>query len=252
MALALIMTQNMARATSPALPAAAASITRVMGFPKVSVSSHQGAPRQVEAPADLFVSDRITVSVDQSVQIRLAEDSELVLGPGSAITIEELSMTEPHQTKLEFLYGTLRTWVKRAYKTGEQFVIQTPSAVMGVRGTIFITEVNRKTGETTLHTLEGVVGFGTPDTAPPTWITIETNETSSVSKGMAKPTAPSKFDPREFQSSLQRRQPLFGKLSGSPQAAKPKNESAKPQTPQPDTNAEKLEWPHGLKQPKKR
>ena len=94
--------------------------------------------RMLRVGSDIFIGDRVQTGVQGQVQILFADRTELVLGPGSALTIEDyLIRNDGSAGKLavDILAGSFR------FATGDsaknRYTIDTPTGTIGVRGTEF-------------------------------------------------------------------------------------------------------------------
>lgn len=79
--------------------------------------------------------------------------AELVYGDGTRMRIKPLTMVELQPTALKVFKG--QTWFKFV-KRGSEFVIETPSLVAGIRGTMFDVAVSSR-GKSVLSVVEGAV-----------------------------------------------------------------------------------------------
>lgn len=79
--------------------------------------------------------------------------AELVYGDGTRMRIKPLTMVELQPTALKVFKG--QTWFKFV-KRGSEFLIETPSLVAGIRGTVFDVAVNSR-GKSVLSVVEGAV-----------------------------------------------------------------------------------------------
>ena len=139
----------LAAALAVAFPVVAADV----GLIKVSNGSVQiqrGAAR-LPAPvgAGVQASDVIVTGADGSVGITFTDNSLVSVGPGSVFALDKYSFdTTTHQGEFE---GNLRQGRlaaisgKMVKQSPESMKIRTPSAIMGVRGTEFVVQVDEKT-----------------------------------------------------------------------------------------------------------
>lgn len=87
---------------------------------------------------DLFIGDRIVTGDVGEVQIEFSEGTRLVVGPKSAMVLEDYLIRNddtPGKFAINALSGTFRFVTGNAPK--DRYVITTPTATMGVRGTAF-------------------------------------------------------------------------------------------------------------------
>jgi hypothetical protein len=94
--------------------------------------------RQVVVGLDVFIGDRIVTDGSGEVQILFADNTRLVVGPRSALLIDDYLLREDGSAGkmvLDVLGGTFRFITGGAAK--DKYVINTPSGTIGVRGTAF-------------------------------------------------------------------------------------------------------------------
>jgi hypothetical protein len=129
----------------------AASVAKVAGT--VSSANQPVAPGQSLSQGSL-----IETGPDGSVAIDLADGSRIVLHKSSSLRLSEMQRIDgvpnAHDIQLQLPDGHLDTLVKPHRDVG-RFEIVTPTAVSGVRGTVFRTAASD--GTVTTETLEGVV-----------------------------------------------------------------------------------------------
>ena len=121
--------------TAAALSAPAGSAVGV--DPAAEINS-TGALRTLVVGEDVFLGDLIRTSTGGSAQILFADGTKLVVGPGSALTIEDyLLRADGSAGKMVIgaLAGTFRFATGSAAK--DRYSIKTPSGTIGIRGTEF-------------------------------------------------------------------------------------------------------------------
>lgn len=120
--------------------------------------------RTLVVGSDIFIGDLVKTGPRGQVQILFADNTELVVGPSSALTIEDyLIRNDGSAGKLavDMLSGAFR------FATGDsaknRYVISTPTGTIGVRGTEFDVKVARPNepnpGATWILLNEGAVEF---------------------------------------------------------------------------------------------
>jgi hypothetical protein len=135
-----------AAALSVAFPALAADV----GLVKVSKGSVQiernGAKVAAPVGAGVQASDVITTGADGAAGITFTDNSLVSVGPNSVFAIDKYSFdSTTHVGEFE---GNLRKGRlaaisgKMVKQTPESMKIRTPSAIMGVRGTEFVVQVD--------------------------------------------------------------------------------------------------------------
>jgi hypothetical protein len=124
--------------------------------------------RTLVVGSDIFIGDLVKTGPKGQVQILFADNTELVVGPSSALTIEDyLIRNDGSAGKLavDMLSGAFR------FATGDsaknRYVIGTPTGTIGVRGTEFDVHVARPNepnpGATWIMLYGGAVQFCTFD-----------------------------------------------------------------------------------------
>ena len=138
----------LAAALSAAFPALAIDV----GLIKVSKGSVQIQRGSAKAPATVGAgvqaSDVIVTGADGSAGITFTDNSLVSVGPNSVFAIDKYSFdTTTHQGEFEgnLKQGRLAAISGKMVKQSpESMKIRTPSAIMGVRGTEFLVQVDDK------------------------------------------------------------------------------------------------------------
>jgi len=105
---------------------------------------------------DVFIGDRVVTDARGLVQIRFSDRTELVVGPGSALVIEDYLLREDGsggKFAINALAGTFRFVTGGAPK--DRYAIRTPTGTVGVRGTAF--DLNVKPDHSSLLLYHGAV-----------------------------------------------------------------------------------------------
>jgi len=120
------------------------------------VVERQGTPSALPLKTNDFVYwQDVVKTLDQGrVRIQLLDNSLLNIGVRSAMRIVQHD-PQSQQTQIELSFGQLRGEVRKLSKAGASFEIQTPTAVIGVVGTVLEVEATPTT--THVHVLEGRV-----------------------------------------------------------------------------------------------
>ena len=121
--------------TAAALSAPAGSAVGV--DPAAEINS-TGALRTLVVGEDVFLGDLIRTSTGGSAQILFEDGTKLVVGPGSALTIEDYLLRadgSAGKMAINALAGTFRFATGNAAK--DRYSIKTPSGTIGIRGTEF-------------------------------------------------------------------------------------------------------------------
>lgn len=118
-------------------PVQAASGT-ALGVAPAAAAETQTETRTLTVGADVFIGDRIVTGPKGQVQILFSDRTELVVGPNSALLLEDYLLRDDQSVgkfAINALSGTFRFSTGRAPKN--LYEIRTPTGTIGVRGTEF-------------------------------------------------------------------------------------------------------------------
>lgn len=147
---------------SPALAASPDATGAALGVDPAARAEAGKAVRELTVGADIFIGDKVVTDAAGLVQIRFSDRTELVVGPNSALTIEDyLLRNDGSAGKLavDALAGTFRFITGGASK--DRYLITTPTGTIAVRGTAFDFTVTP--GRTTVLLYHGAVTLCGPD-----------------------------------------------------------------------------------------
>ncbi|MEP7068465.1 MAG: FecR family protein [Usitatibacter sp.] len=138
----------LAAAMAAAFPVAAADVGLIK-VSKGSVQIQRGAGKMpATVGAGVQASDVIITGADGSAGITFTDNSLVSVGPGTVFAIDKYSFdTTTHQGEFEgnLKQGRLAAISGKMVKQSpESMKIRTPSAIMGVRGTEFLVQVDEK------------------------------------------------------------------------------------------------------------
>ncbi|MFC5470024.1 FecR domain-containing protein [Cohnella suwonensis] len=95
--------------------------------------------------------DVLLVGTDGSAVLQFAngtsEDDQMVVAPNTTLTFSKLSDSNGTTTKVSMLKGSVWSSVKSIKNKEDEFTLETPTAIMGVRGTNLFIGVNPLTGD---------------------------------------------------------------------------------------------------------
>ena len=114
--------------------------------------------KPVEAGASAGTASEIVTGADGQVTLRLADGSEIRLQPGTSAKFTEVkrnAATGARAYVINLLRGRLETDVTPGKSGNSRFTINTPTAVLGVRGTSF--RAAAESGSASTEVLEGRV-----------------------------------------------------------------------------------------------
>ncbi len=134
-----------------------AVVTNVKGDAKASLPGKSGLVPLVKA-MELPLGTRLETGVRSFVQLRLVDDSVVNISSNSKMLLE--AAHEGETNLLNLLEGSMRAVVKKAVNQNrEKMIVRTRSAAMGIRGTDFIVNFNRRDSSTRLTTVHGLVAM---------------------------------------------------------------------------------------------
>ncbi len=120
------------------LPALGAAAGSALGVNQAAAAARQGERLTLVVGADIFIGDRVETGPRGQVQILFADDTELVVGPSSALVIEDYLLRNDGSAgslAVEMLSGAFRFATGNSAKS--RYRIDTPTGTIGVRGTGF-------------------------------------------------------------------------------------------------------------------
>lgn len=131
----------------------------VIAMTPAAVARGAVGERRLSVNASVFMGDSIATSALGEAQILLIDDTKLVVGPRSAVVIDEFvinSSGAAHKVTLNAVRGAFRfitgSGRKQAYR------ITTPTATIGIRGTKFDFTIDAD-GSTSIALFEGEAEF---------------------------------------------------------------------------------------------
>ncbi len=138
----------LAAALAAAFPVVAADVGLIK-VSKGSVHIQRGADKMpATVGAGVQASDVIVTGADGSAGITFTDNSLVSVGPGSVFAIDKYAFdSTTHQGEFEgnLKQGRLAAVSGKMVKQSpESMKIRTPSAIMGVRGTEFVVQVDEK------------------------------------------------------------------------------------------------------------
>jgi len=150
-------------ALAAAMPAAAQQTIGQTDYVVASVhGAVAGRVRQLSVPDPVFHDESIDTAPDAASRLRFQDGTVLSIGPSSRVTLDEFVYDpDPSRQRLaiNMTRGVLRFATGRLAKNA--YVIVTPTAVIGVRGTVFTVTVDRD-GGTTVTVEEGRIRATNP------------------------------------------------------------------------------------------
>ncbi len=129
----------------------------------VKLVSGTKAPFPAKVGTKVLVGDVVTTGADSRAKIVMVDRNVINVSPDSKMQIAKYSSDATTGTKtveIKLDEGKIRNNVEQSYD-GEKskFILKTPTAVAGVRGTQFVTSFSSKTQKTEVVTMKGQVTF---------------------------------------------------------------------------------------------
>ena len=143
---------------APGQAAGEPAIAKAVDVRPEATGLFNGATIVLSAQDDLYEGQKITTGAQGQVQIVFADDTRMVVGPGSSLIIEKYLMRNggtASQFAVSALGGTFRFITGKSAKTA--YKIDTPTGTIGVRGTKFDFTVKKK--KTKIILFDGEVTF---------------------------------------------------------------------------------------------
>ncbi|WP_261301868.1 FecR domain-containing protein [Paenibacillus andongensis] len=135
--------------------------------------------------------DTVYTGASSSVKLNLSNgDADVTLGENAEVNVSDLNTSDGNKkSKLKVWAGSLWVKVKSLAGSDDEFEVETPTAVMGVRGTQFFVTVDPKTGA-----IKMAVGAGKVSA---TTVTNEADSTQTSSITYLYPTQQISLDSRD-------------------------------------------------------
>ncbi len=158
----------------------------------VEVESKKTGKFKAKVSSKIYAGDTVSCAADGRAKIVMSDRNVLNVSPDTKITVnkyENDSQTGVKNVDIELSKGKLRSNVEQKYD-GEksQFLIKTPTAVAGVRGTQFLTSFDPVAMKTQIVTFKGEVSFAL--TGSDTKVFVKKGESSTAAPGQTTPEAP--------------------------------------------------------------
>ncbi|MEW5723763.1 MAG: FecR domain-containing protein [Thermodesulfobacteriota bacterium] len=183
--------------TAPAPSLAAAkvgTVTRVEG--KVTVTRAGVKAQEVKVGAPVYLNDTFQTDAAGKARIVFIDQSIISVGPSSSLTITEYVFKPKQQERsstLKLLFGKVKCFVNdyTGYKK-KKFNVTTNTAVIGVRGTVFVVVVNPD-GSTSVYCFQNEV-FAQTAGRPGDFVIVVENMSTLIESGQL-PTEPIPLTP---------------------------------------------------------
>lgn len=169
---------------------------------QVQVAKAKAQPTGAKVGGKVYPQDTIITGKDSRAKIVMSDRNIINVLPETKIRIDQyVNDTKEKNVRLSLLEGKVRTNVEQKYDNNEnKFEIKTPSAVVGVRGTQFMTNYQKATNTTAVTTFRGEVifrGYDKLSEKQTEAVLVKRGETSENSAGQ-KPGSPVKMSPTDL------------------------------------------------------
>ncbi len=157
------------------------------------VQTVDGKKSELKKGDKVFESDTVLTSDKSIVRIVMVDTNIIDVYPNSKLLIKEYIYNPKENQKnvrLEVSEGRIKSTVKQKYDNEvNKYNVKTPVVVAGVRGTIFTTEHEKKSGESRITTHEGNVMVGRLEANDQVkeFLSVKANQTVQMDRQTAKP-----------------------------------------------------------------
>ena len=166
-------------------------VTLLKGLSQVQNS--EGKLIELKRGDKVYESDTVITSSKSIVRIVMMDTNIIDVYPSSKLLIKEYIFNPKENQKnvrLEVSEGQIKSTVKQKYDNDKnKYNVKTPVVVAGVRGTIFTTSHELKSGESRILTQEGNVMVGRLDANDQVkeFFSVKANQTIQIDKKTIKP-----------------------------------------------------------------
>ncbi|MBY0315251.1 MAG: FecR family protein [Bdellovibrionales bacterium] len=166
----------------------------------VKVDRKDGSSQAAKVQLKVYPGDTVKAGVDSRAKITMSDRNNIHISPATTVRIAGYTEGENKNVELQLNEGKVRNEVKNKYD-GEKskFIIKTPSAVAGVRGTDFLVDFDTKTQKTEVVTFKGSVAFSSFASGNQVGEAVIVNkQQSAATSGSGAPTLPKNIPEGDF------------------------------------------------------
>ncbi|MCB9072755.1 MAG: FecR domain-containing protein [Bdellovibrionaceae bacterium] len=185
---------------------------------------HDGKKGEAKVNMKVYPGDTITSGPVSRAKITMSDRNILHISPSSVVKIASYENSESKKNvELELSQGKLRSEVIQSYKDKDKYIIKTPTAVAGVRGTDFLVSHDIKNNFTEVFTFRGSVEFSAlqKDSTLGAPIILKQNEMSSAQPN--QDPAPPQAVPQENMRQIRNDSSAQAPSTSSPSSGTPLN-----------------------------
>ncbi|TGE31852.1 FecR domain-containing protein [Desulfosporosinus sp. Sb-LF] len=124
---------------------------------------------------ELVQGDWLRTGKNGTAKLSYEDGTEATIGASSYINIQQLTSSDTisvssrrqaritswkdgHQSSIQLWAGSVWSKVKSLVNIDDKYEVETPTAVMGVRGTLYLVSIDQETGSTQSDVIDGTVG----------------------------------------------------------------------------------------------
>jgi len=170
-----------------------ASVKFVIGNAELQ-KNQQSSWEKIGLNTNIYEDDRIKTSANSRVELDMPDGSVIRINENSVFNVKEIKTPENDgEDRMSFTLWAGKIWgsFKKIFSDRQERNIDSPSAVVAIRGTTIEMEVDMQL-KTTVRVIEGKVGVTSKDAEGE--VIVSTNQETIVEKGKA-PTNPENFTP---------------------------------------------------------
>jgi hypothetical protein len=174
-------------------PAAAADPVGFLALvdPPVDVrSGGAGSFRAASVDKEISVGDGIRTGREALAKLVLGDDTAITIDEETELEVDRWLVGGPEPSRIELLSGHVRTVVGEAFGSRTRLELVTPTSVIGVKGTEWLTWWVASQQTTWICVVTGVVAAAGRDLAAPGTIELGAGQCARVSKGETPRIAP--------------------------------------------------------------
>jgi|GEM_PF-5090869 len=211
----MVASGSFAFAAAPPDPSALSPVIESIEGDKIVIVKKPAGNTVGEKGTFVNFGDRIKTGPRASAKIRYPDGSKLLIGRASEMEIQDSKNGVQYN---ELKSGEVRGIIAKPRglvlpNAPPRFVIRSRSAVMGVRGTDFVMNLDEELAKTELHTLEGTVELASDEATlmQGKGVRIEKDQSATAESG--KIAEPATFDRKLYDLVLEASQPEFVSLT---------------------------------------
>lgn len=145
--------------TAPTKEKTSMVITFVSGDVKIIRKTESGATQEIPAKMGMLVYSGDAIKTEKGkIDLQTKTGSSIRIKEMTTLTVDNLATQSGGETNLQLDHGNMIANVKKA-TANEEFKVATPTAIAGVRGTVFAVEVDPFEKTSSVKVLEGKVAL---------------------------------------------------------------------------------------------